>query len=91
MKGKDSHTEVTEVAEGLATPWVRCALQLPPLETVVETKIDDMNGCRNAGVKLQLFRGLWWFSDMSMYVYYSPTHWRPLPSESSEKSAVVSS
>lgn len=21
---------------------------------------------------------LWWFPDMSMYVYYAPTHWKPL-------------
>ena len=24
---------------------------------------------------------LWWFEDGSMYVYYRPTHWKPVPSQ----------
>jgi hypothetical protein len=41
----------------------------------VETKIDDSNGSRN---EQSLVRkgSLWFFPDMSMYVYYTPTHWR---------------
>jgi len=42
---------------------------------ILDTKIDDHNGCRNEG---QLIRksNLWFTSDMAMYVYYQPTHWR---------------
>ena len=46
-----------------------------PEGMVLDTKIDDHNGLRNEG---QLIRrgALWWFPDGSMYVYYTPTHWR---------------
>lgn len=54
-----------------------------PLDQVVETKIDDANGVRNETSLIQKqlgpgFRPRWWFPDMRMYVYYQPTHWRPL-------------
>lgn len=49
---------------------------MPPDDTPVETKIDDAKGVRNV-CKLLRHSRLWWFTDMSMYVYYSPTHWRP--------------
>lgn len=54
-----------------------------PLDQVVETKIDDANGVRNETPLIQKQRGpeyrpMWWFPDMGMYVYYQPTHWRPL-------------
>ena len=54
-----------------------------PLDQVVETKIDDASGVRNETSLIQKQRGpesrpMWWFPDMSMYVYYQPTHWRPL-------------
>ena len=55
--------------------WQRCADKLPPHDVVVETKIDDGRGVRNV-TKLRMYRNLWWFPDMNMYVYYSPTHWR---------------
>lgn len=42
----------------------------------VETKIDNEQGCRNETTLIRKHR-LWWFPDMSMYVYYTPTHWRP--------------
>ena len=41
----------------------------------VETKIDDGRGCRNEQSLTRKGR-LWFFPDMSMYVYYTPTHWR---------------
>ena len=48
----------------------------PPLEnSVVETKIEDKKGTRNVA-KLKLYKNLWWESDSSTYVYYTPTHWR---------------
>jgi len=53
-----------------------------PLDVVVVTKIDDASGPRNEQLLIQKQRSpdhrpLWWFPDMSMYVYYTPTHWRP--------------
>ena len=48
-----------------------------PWDMVVDTKIDDEKGVRNH-TPLKIIRGLWYFPDGSMYVYYNPTHWRPL-------------
>lgn len=55
--------------------WIKVSEQLPPEGAVVETKIDDGNGCRNVQ-KLQRNGRLWSLPDGSMYVYYTPTHWR---------------
>ncbi len=46
-----------------------------PEGMVVDTKIDDGQGVRNQQ-KLQRKGRLWFYPDMSMYVYYTPTHWR---------------
>ncbi len=46
-----------------------------PEGEVVETKIDDKDGVRNQ-TKLKRQGNLWFYPDMSMYVYYTPTHWR---------------
>jgi hypothetical protein len=46
-----------------------------PEGEVVETKIDDGNGERN--VQPLKRSGNLWFIDGGMYVYYTPTHWRP--------------
>lgn len=57
--------------------WIEVEKQKPERNVVVETKIDDGNGCRN---QQDLYRGsgnLWFLPDGSMYVYYTPTHWRP--------------
>jgi len=49
------------------------------------TKIDDELGVRNEQVLVKRTRipgetrPMWWFEDGSMYVYYEPTHWSPLP------------
>jgi hypothetical protein len=55
--------------------WIRVEKELPPSGTVVDTKIDDMNGARN---EQQLVRNanLWFHPDGKMYVYYKPTHWK---------------
>ena len=58
--------------------WTHCGDALPPPDTDVETKIDDGKGVRNV-CALRRHSNLWWFTDMSMHIYYSPTHWRPLP------------
>ena len=57
--------------------WTRTDVMLPPEKLVVETKIHDCGGCRNQG-KLMRKQGLWFMTDGSMYVYYTPTHWRAL-------------
>lgn len=59
--------------------WIKVDDQKPPMCEVVMTKIDDEAGCRNEQT-LKLVSGrLWFFPDGSMYVYYTPTHWRPAP------------
>lgn len=70
--------------------WVRIADELPPRGWVVNTKVDDENGCRNEQ-PLKLMSGrLWWLSDGSMYVYYSPTHWeRPFQAPGAGHGPVV--
>ena len=48
-----------------------------PEKVPVMTKIDDQNGCRNEQALTRQGR-LWFYPDMSMYVYYTPTHWKPI-------------
>ncbi|MBX2990785.1 MAG: DUF551 domain-containing protein [Bacteroidetes bacterium] len=62
--------------------WIKCSERLPDVDVIVDTKIDDEKGERNHA-RLVMHRNLWWFTDMSMYIYYSPTHWRPLSGEKS--------
>lgn len=56
--------------------WESVKESPPPENTVVETKIDDEDGARNE-CRLKRRGRLWWFTDDSMYIYYTPTHWRP--------------
>ncbi len=56
-------------------PWNYCGQCLPEQGKVVETKIDNEKGCRNEA-DLKRRGNLWYFPDDSMYVYYTPTHWR---------------
>lgn len=55
--------------------WIPCKERLPEKNKVVMTKIDDADGVRNEQ-ELKLLKNLWWFPDGSMYVYYTPTHWK---------------
>lgn len=55
--------------------WIKTSEQLPPENVVVETKIHDEKCCRNETTLLRQ-GNLWFFPDKSMYVYYTPTHWR---------------
>ena len=48
-----------------------------PSGVVVETKIEDADGTRNVQ-PLKRRGALWFMPDDSMYVYYTPTHWRKL-------------
>ena len=57
--------------------WISCESFLPKEGLLVETKIDDNKGCRNEQNLIRKGK-LWFTSDMKMYVYYAPTHWRYL-------------
>jgi hypothetical protein len=57
--------------------WIKCCDYLPEEGLVVQTKIDDDKGCRNEQPMMRHGR-LWFFHDGSMYVYYTPTHWKPI-------------
>lgn len=59
----------------LTNTWIKCSDQMPAEGKIVMTKLHDFVSCRNEQ-KLIYKDGLWWFSDMSMYVYYTPTHWK---------------
>lgn len=48
-----------------------------PEGKVVETTIDDGRSVRNQQ-SLKRSGRLWFVPDGSMYVYYTPTHWRPV-------------
>ena len=61
----------------MAEQWIRTSDKLPPERTTVLTKIDDEHGVRNEA-RLRRSGRLWFFEDGSMYVYYTPTHWRQL-------------
>lgn len=51
-----------------------------PEGVAVLTRIDDGRGIRNEQVLTQRNR-LWWTGSGAgaMYVYYTPTHWKPRP------------
>lgn len=55
--------------------WIRVIDRSPPEGQIVDTKIEDKDGARNYTF-LKCENNLWWAPDSSMYVYYTPTHWR---------------
>ncbi len=55
--------------------WIACSQVLPANGVEVETKVHDSDGERNVQTLVRKGR-LWFIPDMSMYVYYTPTHWR---------------
>jgi hypothetical protein len=60
--------------------WISIKEKYPPLREVVETKVEkDGKEYNVQPMKRDGLAGrLWFFPDGSMYVYYEPTHWRPL-------------
>jgi hypothetical protein len=60
--------------------WISINSALPDDGEIVETKIDDHRGCRNEQ-QLKRQGNLWFTPDCSMYVYYTPTHWKPAKQE----------
>ncbi len=73
---------MSEPATPADTAWIPVTAKLPPVNVVVETKIDNPPGCVRNVQPLKRYqrspecRSLWFFPDGSMYVYYEPTHWR---------------
>lgn len=63
--------------------WIPVNQELPDDGIEVMTKIDDANGVRNVQ-PLKRQGNLWFFPDSSIYVYYTPTHWRPMWGEQKE-------
>ena len=57
--------------------WMNTADILPENGEEVRTKIDDEQGCRSDET-LKQQGNLWFTPDGAMYVYYRPTHWKPL-------------
>lgn len=56
--------------------WIPIIISMPEDGVVVQTKIDDGVTVRNEQ-ELMKVGNLWFYPDGSMYVYYTPTHWRP--------------
>jgi len=58
------------------------AIESAPEGVEIETKIDDEYGERNVQTLVKRTREpgrtrpMFWTPDGSMYVYYTPTHWR---------------
>mgnify|MGYP001595169678 FL=1 len=52
------------------------SVESAPENVVVLTKLDDEHGARNEGPLMRKGR-LWWTPDGEIYVYYTPTHWKP--------------
>lgn len=70
----ETHSEV-----GADPSWIACQKRNAPEGETVLTKIDDGRGVRN--VQTLVRRGNLWFTGESgnaMYVYYAPTHWKPV-------------
>lgn len=59
-------------------------IETAPINTTVATKIDDASGPRNIQ-NLKKIGNLWFYPDGSMYVYYQPTHWKPISTQSENK------
>ena len=57
--------------------WIPVENRLPAEEELVRTIVYDSNGIHNEAL---LWRkgNLWFLPDRSMYVYYTPTHWKPI-------------
>lgn len=53
------------------------SIESAPDGVEIMTKIHDGQGLRNEQ-SLTKSGNLWYFPDMSMYVYYKPTHWKPM-------------
>ena len=75
MSDKSSDDIQAEPASGSSPCYTACAEELPPEGETVMTKIDDGKGVLNEQPLKRQGR-LWFYPDGSMYVYYTPTHWK---------------
>ncbi len=55
--------------------WVNVKNQKPQEGAAVKVKIDEGGQVRNEATLIYK-NNLWWLPDMSMYVYFTPTHWK---------------
>lgn len=62
------------------TTWNSVEVTLPLDGVVVATKIDDAMGIRNEQ-DLKRRGRLWFVPDGSIYVYYTPTHWKEIEND----------
>lgn len=69
---KLDHSDKTRQVE-----WTPITLTSPPDGVIVNTIISDEYGVRNESF-LRRSGNLWFFPDHSMYVYYTPTHWKDM-------------
>ena len=67
---------MSDIPVSISNKWI--SANNAPENKKVLTAIIDASGIRNEQVLIKKGR-LWFFPDMSMYVYYTPTHWQPLP------------
>ena len=58
--------------------WISVEDRLPDNGVPVKTRIEGRGGSERNVQTLARNGNLWWLEDMSMYVYYTPTHWMPL-------------
>lgn len=57
--------------------WIAVKDSMPEEGKQVWTKIDDEKGIRNVA-KLRRKGRMWLMVNRPVYVYYSPTHWKPI-------------
>ena len=58
--------------------WISVKERMPEDGKVAETKIHDQRGQRNYQ-RLKRMGRLWFLPNGGIYVYYTPTLWRPTP------------
>ena len=73
-------TTITE----FVSEWIAVEDELPPKDMVVMTKIDDSDGVRNENFLMRK-KNLWFNSGCITYVYYEPTHWKPISRDDAKK------
>lgn len=79
IKLKDNYMRLEKMREASNTnnkiEWIKVSELTPPENVIIETKIDNEDGCRNIQ-KLIYKYNLWFLSDKNIHVYYTLTHWR---------------
>lgn len=69
--------------------WISVEDKRPEEGVPVKTKIVGRGGAERNVQNLTRRGNMWWLEDMSMYVYYTPTHWKPLPPPPVDTEGVV--